>query len=198
MFVRCSSLLMMLLALLGASCSGQTEGNSAKDSEGLVEDILADGIVTLAEYRSAVQAGADCIVADGWSVSELYSPNEAFAGDLSVRIEFSVSGHADDTAATVESRQDRIDDCYSAFIDPVEGRYLFSQAPTGKEREEKLAVFLHCMTEAGIENLQPDFTETQFVAAITSTYEFDSEEGMRAFSCVHQHPLLWPETLVLD
>jgi hypothetical protein len=170
------------LALLAACTSGNATQNTAVHQTGLnsfQSSVLADGLVTPAEYRRAVSAAKDCVTARGWQTSQLVR------GIDGVSLTFSVHAGrkkvADSVLAKIEADQTS---CVGQNLDAIEVVYLKSQAPTGQNRDTQLHELVRCLQDAGVSDANVAFTEQQFVGSIMKALGGHPESG---FYCMDTH-----------
>lgn len=152
-----------------------------RDMSDFQRQIVEDGVVTLHEYRVAVEATAACVAADGWEVGPV-AESPVVAGHLGYSV------HLDPLDPGVDRRlQDSQDRCNAEYRDYVELGYRRSTVLTGVERAERMDSLIACLAEFGVENVERDWSAEEFVGAIV---ERDPEE-VRGLVCMDRHARLF-------
>ncbi|MCP4306109.1 MAG: hypothetical protein GY788_14765 [bacterium] len=120
-----------------------------------VSSLLADGVVTFAEYRDAVDATIDCVRRDAPEVSVLGPTYDAASGNFEYELSHTSSAVLD-TADAVH------DGCYNKYVDQIVGVWMLQFAPTDETRLAELAE--QAPSEVDIEIAKAEPTEPVPVA----------------------------------
>ncbi len=148
------------------------------------EAIIADGVITEAEYLGAVQAAADCMTDRGWEVSE---PERRLDG---VTYAFATGS----SAAASESQQDRSDrnerdfnECAAGTIDPLEMAYFDLNLYTGAERSAAYGDLADCLQDSGVDG-EVDGRSREEISILLQ----DSAASDAAYLCLERAARLFP------
>jgi hypothetical protein len=145
---------LLAAALLLAGCS------SAKKPESLAErttifgfplsdyqrKILADGYVSPAEYRAAVEAQRDCVIHAGIHAGDI---TEDIDG---VHLHFGVGEcpPGGDCQVAFKVAQAAFDKCGFEYVYAIEAKVTNQAIPTGADAEREFAKVALCLKEAGV------------------------------------------------
>ena len=137
---------------------------------------------TEAEYRAALQATVDCLVAKGFEASLEWS-------ELS-------NGYA----TSIDNTQDReaeaeaaYNDCWAEHTRDIELAYQESQRLSGGEREDAMSDLLSCLTGVGVTGLDAGTNDSRvFVKAIWEQLA-DTPAEIEAMACMERYRGVWPE-----
>jgi hypothetical protein len=168
-----------VLVVLVAACS--RDGGRAATQD----NALADGTVTTAEYRSAIDATTACVEEAGYSAAaHLRSDGLIFSIGVGLG-----PGQAGDSDAG-DAAQAALDRCFTQYAYDVERHYFLEHVPTGAERDAMFDDLLSCLTGAGVTGLTRASTEEEIVGAIWTQYPDAPEAGM---DCLDQYRFVFPE-----
>jgi len=112
--------------------------------------ILADGVVTEAEYRAAVEADRDCVIHEGVYAGPItLAPN-------GVHLSFGVGGCSagENCEAIRAAGEAAFDKCGSEYVSAVEAALSNQSIPTGAEAEREFDKVAACLAKAGVIGVQ--------------------------------------------
>ena len=172
------SLMLATVPLTG--CVSQEEYNRAfvdVDLDTLSEfqrEILADGVVTYAEYEKAVSAEYEC-VKDVYP-NRTMGPIEPTRGQLAYTVETSFD---EDMSAKEIAAVDAADfKCRETYLEPVASKWASQDVPDADEREKMRPEVMACFAAAGLA-VDASTTDEQFQSAseayVTSIQNEDVE-----------------------
>jgi hypothetical protein len=152
------------------------------------EQVLADGAVSDAEYRSAIDSVAACIQAAGWQAS---TPQPA-ADRVRLTIGVSPKDTADPTEEEpqIDAALATHDQCFTNDTTRIEAMYLAQHVPTGTAREQMLTELLVCLDHAGIPDVARHAREQQIVTAIT---RHGGDTANAGFGCLDRYQLAFTQ-----
>lgn len=162
-----------------AGCTGDDEPSLGSTVTQV--DVLADGEVTAAEYRRAIDAHAACINESGFEATE---PHLAADG-LIWQIGVSATSESQDVAV-----QAVLDGCYDQYVDDVEREYFQANVPTGAERDALFEKLIGCLADVGVNGVTRLDTEEEIVRAIAEQQADDMSPGLW---CLDDYRLVFPE-----
>jgi len=150
--------------------------------------IIADGVITDAEYRSAVDAAVECMVERGWNASA--SPREDQL-TFALTVDGSAKGMSE---ADIEAEQARMDadanECARGTTSPLEMAFIDSRVLTGEERERAFTEFLECLDDVGVSVEDPaalmTMSEAELAGSLSESADYDQWAG-----CLTAAPLLF-------
>lgn len=176
--------------LVAAACSSTTEGSpGANVPEGISDfqkELLADGIVTDAEYRRAVEAARECVEKDGWETSEVRAGRHDY--DLGFGVRF--TGDHDPTAADAS-----MDRCHEEYQATVYWVYAQSKVVPLEEREALAEELRQCLLAVGVEDVPYDPIdprEEPIVQSIVNTFHIDDPRFGESLDCLGRYEPLFP------
>ena len=137
-------------------------------------DILADGVVTRAEYERAVLAQRQCVQDAGATPSEVRkTANNELAFDYDVTAE---------TQADVNAINKKAELCLGQYLDKVGEVWAYEQLLSPQELAKQLPEVRSCVVDVGI-SLAANASATDIYTAIQST-----ESQQKAQPCVAKFP----------
>lgn len=150
--------------------------------------IIADGIITDAEYRSAVDAAVECMVERGWNASA--SPREDEL-TFALTVDGSAKGMSEADLEAEQARMDLdADECTRGTTSPLEMAFMDSRVLTGEERERAFDEFVQCLDDVGIPIQEPasliSLSETELVESLSDFADYEQWAG-----CMAESPLLF-------
>lgn len=145
-----------------------------------VAAILADQIVTEAEYQSAIESQRSCLRVAGFETSVPKRDKQGILWTYSVKA----------TEAQQEAASAAMDACYAKTLDGVERTFFIANLPTGAKRDAEFARLIECLAEAGVNGISPNMTESQIVKQVAVQRADDMSEGLW---CIEDHSALFPE-----
>ncbi|MCL2454027.1 MAG: hypothetical protein FWD18_01805 [Micrococcales bacterium] len=188
---RCATV--VVITLLGAllvplaGCSRDSGSDALFSDEDIAtmsefqRNILEDGVVTYAEYESAIIAERQCVQDAGFEVSEVM---DIGAGQLGFTTEISTAGAADPDAAVTEAHR-VIDACGEEYAKYVATAWAESQVITDPaERERLQAQFASCLKDAGLRVSADNDLET-LLDAVQEVSPSDSSTFEAVTRCEH-------------
>lgn len=183
--------LLLVVISVGLIAAGCATGASPRASvpEGTSDfqrRLLADGVVTDAEYRQAVEATRECVEADGWETSEIRVGSSGW--DLGFGLVF--EGDHDPTAA--DASYDR---CSEEHQSEVYWVYAQSQVVPVEEREALAEELRQCLLAVGVEDFPYDPIdprEEPVVQAIVDTFHIDDPRFGDSLDCLGRYVTLFP------
>ncbi len=190
---------LVAFALVAAACTPNIP-LSAGDPESLQERILADGVVTDAEYRRAWEAARECMAERGWEVGELREDGLDGAG-LNFNVTVSGAGRMSDRdLAELEARmeRDRTECVEDGFVGPIQNVYAQTRIPTGEERIRRAAELESCLADLGVDDFpyDPDNPDPNPVVAAIVAADLSDRDFSAALSCLERHEVLFPSRFV--
>ncbi len=183
------------LALVAAACN-PVALLPARDPERLQELILADGVVTAAEYRRAWEAARECMAERGWEVGELREDGLDGAG-LNFNVTISGAGRMSDRdLAGLEARmeRDRTECVEGGFVGPIQNVYAQTRIPIGEKRIRRAAELESCLADLGVDDVpyDPDDPDPNPVVAAIVAANLSDRDFSAALSCLERHEVLFP------
>ena len=150
--------------------------------------IIADGIITEAEYRSAVDAAGECMVERGWNASA--SPREDEL-TFALTVDGSAKGMSEADLEAEQARMDAdADECTRGTTSPLEMAFMDSRVLTGEEREQAFGEFVQCLDDVGIPVQEPaslmSLSEAELVESLSGLADYEQWAG-----CMAESPLLF-------
>jgi hypothetical protein len=145
---------LLAAALLLAGCS------SAKKPESLAErttifgfplsdyqrKILADGFVSQAEYRAAVEAQRDCVIREGFRAGDI-TPD---VDGVHLHFTFGTCTLGTDCSANREASMAAFDKCGFEYVYAIEAKVTNQAIPTGADAEREFAKVALCLKDAAV------------------------------------------------
>ncbi|MFD4960397.1 hypothetical protein [Microbacterium sp. NPDC058389] len=138
--------------------------------------LIADGVVTSAEYEKALLARRDCVEAAGAVPGEIY---EIGNNELTFDYEYSYSSDEDK-----QNTQVLADACIGEYFREVGAVWAYQQLLTPAERDKEQPTVLACMDGAGHADLSEDATAADMVEAIIGDDTVSDAEQQ----CLDEHP----------
>lgn len=140
-------------------------------------------MVTLAEYKQALEATKSCVNEAGFETSDLrVSPDGVLWG-----FQISSSGPGD------ESGIEAYDQCRPIHLEEIERAYFAANIPTGAKRDELVTEMIECLESAGVEGVTHAMVETEIVSAIVEQFPNDYTPGLL---CLENARMAFPEGLL--
>lgn len=145
-------------ALVFAGCSADEPGSTresllevwtatGRTASAFQEGIIADGVITEAEYLSAVDAAARCMEDKGWEVGK---PSPRPDG---ITYDFATGATGGDLETEPERNQIDYNECADGTIDPLEMAYFEANLFTGEERERAYRELAECLAANGVDGV---------------------------------------------
>lgn len=150
------------------------------------EQAPADGIVTLAEYRGAIEAEARCVQEAGYQTSSIKPKPDGIMLDFSISVPAGIDWEQFDEDAASSAK----DSCYEQYARVVERQYFQQNIPTGTERDAMFDAMLQCLNDAGVTGLTRSDSEQDVVASIVAQLPDDLAAG---FACMDRYTFVFPD-----
>ncbi len=174
--------LVTLVMLAASACAPPTDdtalrsGRLAGNSTGFQREILADGIVTRAEYERAIAATIACMQQQGLAVT---GPLEINAGRflgyvVGLGPDEGPGGAPSDTFESVQTL------CEATYLDGIAAAWIVQQQPTGSEAEAVRIDYVECLRERGL-----DIDSNASIDSFESDPTFVADR--RARPCIEQY-----------
>lgn len=167
------------VCLLLTACGG----GLAEPDGAAAANVLADGLVTSAEYRATIDGVVACLNAKGWQTRK---PKLELDG-VRLGVRFVLPDGSD---ATMAGSQSAWDECFGEQETKVERQYFKQHVPTGAARDVMMGKFLSCLEKVGVTGLTPASQEEVIVGAIAKQLPEDMSPGLL---CLEKYSLLFPE-----
>ena len=127
------------------------------DTSAFQRDLIADGVVSRAEYEQAVFAAVQCLQQRALDVTDpIPSPN-------GITPEFNIISEGEITPAVDAHIEKSYNECAAEYLEDVEIVYVEQNILTGAERQAMLGAFAGCLTDAGVEGVTSGMGSDQLV-----------------------------------
>ncbi|MGH8873743.1 MAG: hypothetical protein ACRDVM_00600 [Acidimicrobiia bacterium] len=147
-------------------------------------EILADGVVTEAEYERAMLTSRECVEQKGWRVGELDAGLNGFTLQFDM-IWQTRDDPAEDARLSDEATK-AFDDCMNHFHFDVEQVFIQQHVPTGAEQQAQVAEAIACLARAGLAGVDEDSTDVEVSQAILSS-SLDEAHKFEAEKCLYRY-----------
>lgn len=164
-------------------CTAQRSAVSGAD--GFQEEILADDVVTPAEYERAVYATMSCVEEHGWAVDDPEVGLDGYTLTFAVVWSTAADPHAED-ALSAKAAQD-FDTCALEYLDRVEAAFARAQVPTGIDRRLAEESLVKCLAAAGVEDVPIGVAEEELIERIVSFENEIGTESLEPWLCRERH-----------
>ena len=167
---------------------GVGEQTGAEPSASQVQ-ILADDVVTAAEYEQAVFSEARCLNEAGLEVLGPEWNRSANEIEFTIRASLPAGATAEDQAA-LDARIDRAaDGCWIEFSAFVEEKWFSQLVPDGDERQALVESLVACIRATGTEIA--DDPSYEDLTSIVPSLEEDEARALALAQCAESHARLF-------
>ncbi len=156
-------------------------------------EILADGVVTFAEYEGAVLAGARCVADRGVSVEPPFWDENAYRFVYYTKVELPPEATPAEEQAAVDLMNSVSDDCWREYQAFVEQAWDNQSIPEADERARLVDQLVSCIRSAGVEvGMSPSYEDlSDLMAEELAAAEEAGGENRPVLDCAREFPRLF-------
>lgn len=108
--------------------------------------VLADGVVTDAEYRAAVEAQRGCVIREGFQAGDITRQTDG----VQLTFTFGTCTLGEDCTANREASMAAFDKCGIEYVYALEAKITNQSIPTGADAEREFTKVTACLDKAGV------------------------------------------------
>lgn len=154
------------------------------------QEILADGVVSAAEYEGAVLATKACIEERAPSI-EVSAPEPRMDGiTFGISMGWNAGGDAARDAGLAEQAQDSYNACAGEFHEGVEQVYYQQNLPSEEERLQILTELVACLRDAGVSSVSDAPSISEVYEALDASAAGAQDAGA---ACLPAHELAFAQ-----